>query len=108
MAKFDPTKLTLGEVARVEELAGVPFDQIDESPKGRTLAALLLVKRRRDALAAGQPPGSVTWEQMQDVPFDVASAELGFEDDDEQEGEQTDPPAQAPEKPARKGSPKKS
>lgn len=105
MAKFDPTKLTLGEVARVEELSGVPFDQIDESPKGLTLAALLFVKRRREAIAAGQPPNSVTWEQVQNVPLDAAQAELDLDGGDEEPAEgdaaheevdQVDPPAPTP------------
>lgn len=98
--KFDPTKLTLGEVSRVEELSGVALDQIEDAPKGRMLAALLLVKRRRDAHAAGQPPGSVTWEQMQDIPLDAAQAELGLDDT---EDEPSVPPAETPKKgPAKK------
>ena len=41
--------LTLGEVAKVEELSGLPFSSIaeDDKPKGLALAALAFVAKRR-------------------------------------------------------------
>lgn len=50
MAKLDLNDLTLGEVAEVESLSGLPFDAIasDDKPKGKALAALAFVAKRRE------------------------------------------------------------
>lgn len=110
MAKFDIEKMTLGEIAKIEELSGLAMDQLDgkNTPKGKMLAALLFVHRRRQALAAGNPPNSVTWAAIQDVPFDEASRELGFDDDDEPTPGQDGEPAERPTKPATRKGTKKS
>lgn len=89
---FDAKKLTLGEIATIEDLSGVSLDlmELDATPKGKMLAALLFVHRRRTAMVAGNPPASVTWASIQDVPLDEAAAELGYGIDDEPEGDEPD------------------
>lgn len=56
--------LTLGEVAKVEELSGLPFAAIadDEKPKGLAIAALAFVAKRRTDPA-------FTWNQAQALTF---------------------------------------
>jgi hypothetical protein len=46
---MDISNLTLGEIAKVEEVSGQALAQLseDDAPKGRLLAALALVIKRR-------------------------------------------------------------
>lgn len=74
------SRLTLGEVAKIEELSGQSITSIgeDDAPKGKTLAAMAFVaKRREDA--------SFTWNAAQNLTFDEANEILGLTDEDEQE-----------------------
>lgn len=75
---LDITKLTLGEVAKIEELSGMSVAAIgdEERPKGRALAAMYFIAKRRD----GDP--KFTWNQAQEVPFDEAMAYLGFTEEE--------------------------
>ncbi|MBB1482491.1 hypothetical protein H5392_01290 [Tessaracoccus sp. MC1865] len=77
---IDINRLTLGEVAKIEELSGQPISAIgnDDAPKGLALAALAFVaKRREDA--------NFSWNAAQNLTFDEAQGILGF---GEQEAEQ--------------------
>lgn len=66
-------KLTLGEVAKIEELSGLPISAIgdDDKPKGLALAALAFVARRRE-------DPKFTWNAAQALTFDEAQELLGF------------------------------
>lgn len=50
MSKFDINSLRMDEVQIVEELSGLPIDALSDgsSPKGKALAALVFVAKRRD------------------------------------------------------------
>lgn len=91
MLNLDVNTLTLGEVARFEDLSGQSISQLgDESvPKGKALAALAFLVKRRQELAAGEKP-SFTWNQAQELTIAEANALLGLGDDE---------PADEPAKP---------
>ncbi|MGG7466045.1 hypothetical protein [Plantibacter sp. YIM 135347] len=75
-------KLTLGEMAKVEELSGLSIDSISDSasPKGLLLAALAFVAKKRT-----NP--EYTWNEAQALTAEDV-AELGLTGDDaEGEGE---------------------
>jgi hypothetical protein len=84
MLNLDVNTLTLGEVARFEDLSGQSISQLgDESvPKGKALAALAFLVKRRQELAAGEKP-SFTWNQAQELTIAEANALLGLDADDE-------------------------
>lgn len=84
-------QLTLGEVAKVEELSGMPIGEIgDETkPKGYALAALAFVAKKR------QDPG-FTWQAAQDLTFDEVQELLGLNS-----GEGSDPTPPASEQPSK-------
>lgn len=96
MAKLDVTKLTLGEVATIEDLAGVSLAEIEGAPQGKFLAALVMIHQRRN----GEP--TFTFNQALAMPMDEAQRVLGFdepepaEDSDEGKGERS--PKSAPAK----------
>ncbi len=98
---IDINKLTLGEVAKIEELSGQPITAIgdDDKPKGLALAALAFVAKRREQLGAGEKP-SFTWNAAQELTFDEANALLGV-GGDEQEGDSDQGPLDEPAAPAR-------
>lgn len=89
MAKLDVTKLTLGEVATIEDLAGVSLSEIEGAPQGKFLAALVMIHQRRN----GEP--TFTFNQALATPMDEAQRLLGFdeaepaEDSDEGKGERS-------------------
>lgn len=85
---IDIKSLTLGEVARIEDLSGLSISDIanDTKPKGKALAAIAFIVKRREELAAGQKP-SFTWNQAQDLTFDQASELLGLGDDEDGDAE---------------------
>lgn len=91
---IDINTLTLGEVAKIEELSGMPISAIgdDDKPKGLALAALAFVAKRREQLAAGQKP-SFTWNQAQDLTFDDAQAILGMSGEEADQAPLDDTPA---------------
>lgn len=68
--------LTLGEVAKVEELSGLPFAAIadDEKPKGLALAALAFVAKRR-----ADPKFS--WNDAQSLTFTDFAELISMGDD---------------------------
>lgn len=82
---IDVNKLTLGEVAKIEELSGQPISAIgdDDKPKGLALAALAFVAKRREDKA-------FSWNAAQELTFDEAQAILGLNQDDDEEA--TDAP----------------
>lgn len=76
-------RLTLGEVAKIEELSGQPISAIgeDDKPKGLALAAMAFVAKRRE-------DPKFTWNAAQNLTFDEANEILGLtEGEDEQESE---------------------
>jgi len=50
MAQFDASSLTLGEIAKVEDISGQSIGSIsdDSAPKGHALSALVYVLKRRE------------------------------------------------------------
>lgn len=78
---IDINKLTLGEVAKIEELSGQPISAIgdEDKPKGLALAALAFVAKRREDSA-------FTWNAAQSLTFDEANTILGFGQDQDEEG----------------------
>ena len=80
---IDINKLTLGEVAKIEELSGQPISAIgnDDAPKGLALAALAFVAKRREDPA-------FTWNAAQGLTFDEAQAILGLGETETQEADQ--------------------
>lgn len=76
---FDVSKLTLGEIAKFEDLSNMSINMLekDEAPKGRALAALAFVVKRR----TGDP--KFTWAEAQDLTIDQANKIIGFTDDGE-------------------------
>lgn len=69
-------KLTLGEIAAVENLAGVSIDSIgqDETPKGKAMAALVFITKKRD-----NP--DFTFEDALNMDMDEALAIISDEED---------------------------
>jgi hypothetical protein len=84
MKNLDVNTLTLGEVARFEDLSGLSIGQLqDESaPKGKALAALAFLVKRRQELAAGEKP-SFTWNQAQELTIEQATNLIGLDDEDD-------------------------
>lgn len=74
MAKFDLDKLTLGEVAAIEDLSGTAISAVSEqTPQGKFLAALVMVAKRR----SGEP--TFTFNQALAMPMVEANELLGFD-----------------------------
>lgn len=75
---LDLESLTLGEVAAIEELSGQGINAIadDDRPKGKALAALVMVIKRRE----GEP--TFTFNQALAVPLSEANALVGGDDDE--------------------------
>lgn len=74
---FDANNLTLGEVALVEDMSGLPIGAIaeDDKPKGKALAALILVMKKRE-------DPKYTMAQAMNMQLSEATALLGGDDDD--------------------------
>jgi hypothetical protein len=83
-APLDFTRLTLGEVAKLEQLSGLSLDRIgdEDAPKGKLLAAMAYVASRR----RGAP---LEWEMCLDLTVAEANELLGLAELTEPE-----PPAQ--------------
>lgn len=66
---MDINRLTLGEVAKIEELSQMPISTIgnDDAPKGLVLAAMAFVAKRR-------VDPKFTWNDAQGLTFDEAQA----------------------------------
>lgn len=82
MAQFTINSLTLGEVAKVEELSGLSITAVSDvaSAKGRLLAALAFAVQKRATPA-------FTWNDALGLTIDEANAILGLNEADETEDE---------------------
>lgn len=71
--------LTLGEVAKVEELSGQPISAVgdEDSPKGLALAALSFVFKRRE-------DPKFTWNAAQSLTLVEAQEILGIADQEDE------------------------
>lgn len=74
---MDVTKLTLGEIAKVEELSGMSINAIgnETSPQGKTLAALVFVFKRREDT-------KFTFNDAMNLGMDEVSEILGLNEDE--------------------------
>lgn len=81
MASFDFDSLTLGEVSTIEDLSGQSISTIadEASPKGKALAAMAMVIKRR----SGEP--AFTFNQAMGLTLDEANAVIGLDDDEPDE-----------------------
>lgn len=70
---MDINKLTLGEIAAVENLAGVGMGVLgdEEAPKGKLLAALVFVVKKRSN-------SEFTFEDAMNVDMETAMETLGL------------------------------
>lgn len=92
-------RLTLGEVARIEDLSGQSIAQFgdEDKPQGLMLAALAFVAARRERLA-GDRPDELTWPQALDLTMDEANVLVFGGDAATEDGD-----APAPEPPTKRG-----
>lgn len=88
---FDINKLTLGEIAKFESLSNISIDQfdLDETPKGRAMAALAFIIKRR----TGDP--KFTWEQALDLTMAEVQEILGMGEDEDPKDEPSAPKKKA-------------
>lgn len=79
-AAFDFDTLTLGEVATIEDLSGLPISAIadEERPKGKALAALAMIIKRR----SGEP--TFTFNQALAMPLVEANGLLGSDEPEDE------------------------
>ncbi|TCU48346.1 hypothetical protein [Curtobacterium sp. PhB146] len=85
MAGFDASKLTLGEIEKVEDISRLSIDQIGEDgvPKARMLSALVyVIKRREDP--------TFQFDQAREFTQDQALELLGVGDDENEDEELAD------------------
>jgi hypothetical protein len=67
---MDIQKLTIGEVAKVEELSGLPISALadENKPKGKLLVALVyVIKRREDESFRPHDAEKLTMEEVNDI-----------------------------------------
>lgn len=88
---LDISKLTLGEIDKIETLSGQSISSVgeDASPKGKLLAALAFVIKRREQMRNGEPP-SFTWNDALDLGFEDAQKLLGMGGDSNEDAESDD------------------
>lgn len=79
-------RLTLGEIAKIEELSGASIAAIgdEETPKGKALAAVAFVVKRRT-----NP--TFTWNEAMGLTLAEAFGVLGIEEDPEEAADPTEP-----------------
>ena len=67
----DISELTVGEIIEIEELTGMPLDALGQAdkPKGKMLAALAFVSKRRD-----NP--KFTWEDALELKITTSQTEV--------------------------------
>ena len=67
----DISELTVGEIIEIEELTGMPLDALGQSdkPKGKMLAALALVSKRRE-----NP--KFTWEDALELKITTSQSDV--------------------------------
>jgi|GEM_PF-3380359 len=89
---MDLDRITLGEVATIEDLSGMSLDRFgqDGAPRGKFLAAMVYVQSRRWA----EP---MTWKECLDMPAPDASDYLGLSGDDEDDAQEADEDAEGQE-----------
>ena len=84
---IDISTLTLGEVAKIEDLSQLPISALsdEDKPKGLALAALaFIVKRREDP--------KFSWNDAQGLTFDQVGELLGLGDpEDEDDSPKAEP-----------------
>lgn len=70
-------KLTLGEIAKVEELSGISINEIGSghSPQAKAMAALVFVMKRRE-------DQSFTFKDAMDLNMDEVNEILGITEDE--------------------------
>lgn len=91
---LDVSKLTLGEIAKLEDLSGLPMARIadmENSPQGKLLAAMVFVTERRHGNA-------IAWPDCLDMGMTEAMERLGMADQLPAE-DQAEAPAEAPAEP---------
>jgi hypothetical protein len=88
---IDINSLTLGEVAKIEELAGVSISSFsnDDAPQGKMLAAIVFVSKRRDLMRQGLPLSGFTWNDALGMQMDEVSDYL--DPDSAQDTDEDDP-----------------
>lgn len=76
------SKLTLGEIAAIEELSGRSIATLDdnEQPQGKMLAALVYVTKKRE-------DQTFSFKQAMDMDFEEAAALLGLGEDEDPKSE---------------------
>lgn len=76
---IDLDSLTLGELAKIEDLSGQPIGDFadDGKPKGKALAAVALIIKRR----TGFP--QFTWNEAQALTMAETNELLGLDDDED-------------------------
>ena len=74
----DISELTVGEIIEIEELTGMPLDALGQAdkPKGKMLAALAFVSKRRD-----NP--KFTWEDALELKITTSQSEVDPSEGDE-------------------------
>lgn len=83
LTNLDVERLTMGEIATVEKLSGLPIDALgdEDAPKGNLLAALAMIAKRRN----GDP--GFKWGDALGLTMPQVSEILGIEDDDDADAE---------------------
>lgn len=81
-AVFDPSRFTLGEIAKIEDLSGLSVEQIGETeaPKGKLMAALVFVAKRRQ----GDP---IKWPECLEMDLETAQKIIGLDDSEDEPNE---------------------
>lgn len=78
---LDFSKLTMGEIAMIEDCAGERFgDGMGESPSIKMLSAMAMIAKRREQMSQGQRP-TFTWDEAQDLTFEQAMGLIGDDAD---------------------------
>lgn len=83
---LDLAKLNLGEISLIEDFTGLPYDEAmaEGQPKGKAMAALGLVAKRREQLAAGGLP-TFSWNDAQKLTFQDVATLLGWDQNTDEE-----------------------
>jgi len=86
LTNLDVERLTMGEIATVEKLSGLPIDALgdEDAPKGNLLAALAMIAKRRN----GDP--GFKWGDALGLTMPQVSEILGIEDDDDEDDDADD------------------
>ncbi len=102
MKKLELEKMTLGEIAMVEELGGQSIASVGEDnvPMGKMLAALAMVAKRRDGFPTFKFGDALA------MTMEEAQNEIGWDDDEAASSEDgAEEPAPTPTKASKGKSP---